>query len=169
MGTYKDPDYKKKHYEANKEKYKAKAAKWQAENPEKVKEYNRKRYIKHKERIAARHKAYYESLPVEVTRKRAKNWRDKNPGKAAAMCAKRRAKIKQCSFSSIPDHEIAAFYEMAARVSKCLGIPHDVDHYYPLQGETCCGLHIPSNLRVIPASLNRSKNNKLPEEYHALQ
>jgi len=39
-----------------------------------------------------------------------------------------------------------------------------VDHIIPIQGKEVCGLHIPSNLRVIKAFDNRSKGNRLEME-----
>lgn len=54
---------------------------------------------------------------------------------------------------------IATVYAAAARVSRCLGVPHHVDHDIPLQGKRVSGLHVPLNLRVIPATLNLRKHN----------
>ena len=58
---------------------------------------------------------------------------------------------------------IRALYRMAQRITDCMGIQHEVYHYYPLQGETVCGLHVPWNLRVVPAAINRRKTNHMPK------
>lgn len=55
---------------------------------------------------------------------------------------------------------IAAFYEIAKRVTRCTGIRFEVDHIIPLQGKNVCGLHVPTNLRVIPKFQNGSKGNR---------
>lgn len=56
--------------------------------------------------------------------------------------------------------QIEELYKLSDRLSKCLGIPHHVDHIIPLQGKLVSGLHIFSNLRVIPATINLRKGNK---------
>jgi hypothetical protein len=39
---------------------------------------------------------------------------------------------------------------------------HEVDHFYPLQGETVSGLHVESNLQYLPTVTNRQKGNSIP-------
>jgi len=62
-----------------------------------------------------------------------------------------------------PDaHLIIAKYQLAAMLSQASGTPHHVDHIIPLQGKKVSGLHVFSNLRVIPGSDNVKKSNKYP-------
>lgn len=77
--------------------------------------------------------------------------------------AERRAAIIKHASPSWRDREaIAEIYAEARRLTKQTGQPHDVDHIYPLQSILGCGLHVAPNLRVVKASLNRSKSNIFP-------
>ena len=49
---------------------------------------------------------------------------------------------------------------VAALRTKTLGIQFHVDHVLPLRGKKVSGLHVPMNLRVIPAIENMRKTNK---------
>jgi hypothetical protein len=57
--------------------------------------------------------------------------------------------------------EIQKFYDLARDLTVKTGIPHDVDHIIPIQGKLVVGLHLPINLRVIPAKVNRSKGARI--------
>ena len=61
--------------------------------------------------------------------------------------------------------EIRLKYRLAIEMSRRTGIPHAVDHDLPLNGETVCGLHVPSNLRVITQTENLEKSNKLVDAH----
>lgn len=58
--------------------------------------------------------------------------------------------------------EIKNIYLVCIKINKATKKTHEVDHIIPLRGENVCGLHVPWNLRIIPKSLNRSKNNAYP-------
>lgn len=60
---------------------------------------------------------------------------------------------------------IAAIYKEARRISATTGEPHEVDHYYPIQGVSCCGLHIAANLRIVTKRENRTKRHEMPLDH----
>lgn len=55
---------------------------------------------------------------------------------------------------------IKQFYVEARRLTAETGIPHEVDHIVPLQHPLVCGLHVETNLQVLTAEANNTKNNR---------
>jgi hypothetical protein len=56
--------------------------------------------------------------------------------------------------------KIKCLYQLAAMRTRESGYTWDVDHIIPLKGKLVSGLHVPDNLRVIPARENKRKLNK---------
>jgi len=64
---------------------------------------------------------------------------------------------------------IKCLYQTARQLTLQTGIPHEVDHIIPLQGENISGLHCPLNLQILTKTENCSKKNKFPlEGNHAI-
>lgn len=127
------------------------AARYRAQ-PERRAEYNKLYYAAHREEYAQRYAAYYEANYDTLVAR-------------AGLHAKvrlRRAGDARAILDAHPEWkpEIAAIYRRARLLSKLTGKPHHVDHIVPLIAKTVCGLHIPSNLRIVPADENLSKGNR---------
>lgn len=96
-------------------------------------------------------------------RRQAKAYYEANKPKHRA----RQAAYEATKISATPawaDFEkMEAFYLEADRLTAETGIPHDVDHFYPLNSKIMCGLHVETNLQIITAEENRRKSNSIPE------
>ncbi len=87
-----------------------------------------------------------------------------NPAKFRVIAASRRAAKSNATpawLSADQKAQIALVYKEAEILSS-RGFLHHVDHIVPLKGEAVSGLHVPWNLRAIPASVNQRKHNKTP-------
>jgi hypothetical protein len=86
-----------------------------------------------------------------------------NPALYAANAAKYRAIKLQRTPGWLTKDDfliIRKFYELATQQTKISGFSWHVDHIVPLQGARVSGLHVPSNLQVIPATQNIAKHNR---------
>lgn len=93
-----------------------------------------------------------------------RTWNTANRDKKAAYQAERKARGLLATPPWADPAAIALIYAQAEQF-RALGLDVDVDHVIPLQGKTVCGLHVANNLRVCLASDNRSKGNKLLDNY----
>jgi len=136
----------------NRDRDRAAKNRWAAENKDKLSQKGKKYYAENREKhIAA-----------------CKKWANANASLVAFRFARRRAAKKHATpkwLTAIHWAQIQEMYDVAAAISVQTGIKHHVDHIFPLQGRGFHGLHVPWNLRVIPASENHQKLNFMPPEH----
>lgn len=89
-----------------------------------------------------------------------RNWDLSNPEKKREHDAKRRAaRLRQIPVW-VNNGAVSRIYAQARLAEAVTGWPHHVDHIVPLQGENVCGLHVESNLQILPYDENLSKGNR---------
>lgn len=174
---HKDPD-KNREYQRlwrlkNREKINERNARWRAENPEAASEHQRRYYLANKEKCSSASVAWQRNNKDKTSetsrRTKLKNrnrvkegikaWHALNPAYGRAARAKRRAAQKMRTppwFGEFDELVMIEAHDLARRRRG----KWDVDHEIPLQGKTVSGMHVWNNIRVIPASQNRSKSNK---------
>ena len=117
-------------------------------------EYNKKNKVE----ISISRRRYYD-LNKDSIASSVSAYKSKNKCKVNALCAKRRAMKLNATplwLSKEQMKDISVFYMVAS----WYGTSHHVDHIEPLMGEMVCGLHVPWNLQVIPATENLRKGNR---------
>jgi hypothetical protein len=137
----------KEWYERNKDLTKERARLWALNNPNKVSIKNIKYKKKNKEKITEYNKLWWSS----------------NKDKRASYQAKRKASQLQRTPKWLTKDDlwiIEEAYSLAQLRTNLFGIDWHVDHIIPLQGKLVSGLHVPSNIQVIPATENVKKSNK---------
>ena len=85
-----------------------------------------------------------------------------NKSKYVAKVVKRKAHVNRATPSWLTKKDLLRIrkeYEIAALLSEATGYSWHVDHIIPIRGHNVSGLHVPENLRVIPAMVNLSKGN----------
>ena len=165
-------NYYSLHRESISVKWKDKAITRREEFAKKSRQY----YHAHKDEVAIRAKKYRETHRgvCSVSARTYRNsHRDEiankkriyalnNPAIGNAKSGRRRAAKLRATPSWANREAIKAFYVEASRLTRETGISHHVDHVIPLQGKIVSGLHVETNLQVIPAVENLRKGNKVP-------
>ena len=121
-------------------------------------------YLKNKDREIELSKVWTKNNPEAVKAKTVKHRQSEH---GSAYYNAKNAKHRARKLSATPewltpeDHnDIKAMYLLAKKFEGLCGIKYHVDHIVPLKGENVCGLHVPWNLQLLPASINISKSNK---------
>jgi hypothetical protein len=131
-------------------------------NKDRLKTYGKEHYKKNRDTYLQQRREYY-LANREQQLEYSKEYCANNLDKKAASNAKRRAALLQRIPKWLTDDDwfmIDEIYDLARLRSEITGVPHEVDHIYPLQGKDVSGLHCPQNLRVITEAENREKSNK---------
>lgn len=141
----------------------AASRKWREANADFVRELKRNYYrsSKREREMQAKRSRRWLEANREKSRAATAAWRERNLAHAAANQARRRASLLKRTPSWANQEAIRQFYVLARELTAQTGVEHEVDHIYPLQGELVSGLHVETNLRVIPKGENRSKGYRI--------
>lgn len=117
----------------------------------------RRYYMKNREKILAYNRAYSREHREEM-RLRLRDWRKNNPEREAAIACRQRARRR-----AVPATLTAEQSERLFAIGRAMypGEELHLDHFMPLSAGGGTTL---ANMRAIPAALNLSKHDKLPQE-----
>lgn len=146
-------EYDKRKYEKHKDKIKARVKKWRLDNPEKVSAMREKYAESYKENHRKSCKKYRENNKEKVAIS-GKKWNQKNSGKRLMWTRKYIASIKNAVPAWADMDSIADVYKEA----EYCGL--HVDHIVPINAKTVCGLHVWDNLQLLTKSENSAKGNR---------
>lgn len=158
----------REYYQKNKEHLKAKANKRYSQNREAILEIVRRYREENPEAVLRSQRKYSRKYREEIN-ERGRKWRRANRDKCNYYSSRNRKEVRKATPSWLTEWDlfvIQEHYYKARRLYQLTGIEWHVDHIYPLMGNKARGLHVPWNLRVIPASENLKKSNKMPEEFY---
>jgi 5-methylcytosine-specific restriction endonuclease McrA len=121
-------------------------------------------YIKNRDREISLNKVWSKDNPA-ACKARAKRHRQSEHGSAYynAKSASHRATKRNATpawLTKGQEDDIKAMYALAKKFDKLCNVEYHVDHIVPLAGKDICGLHVPWNLQLLPASINISKGNR---------
>jgi|GEM_PF-1076263 len=141
-------DKTREYREANRETLRKKGREYVSEHKEELKKYRKDNaeaiYAKAKLRVAKTR---------DTVNKSALRYYYKNKNKHFALCAKRRARLKQALPQWVELELISSMFQ-----EKNEGF--EVDHIVPLQSNFVCGLHCADNLQLLTRHENRKKSNR---------
>jgi len=134
----------KRRYHENKEARSAQIAKWQSENANRVRETKKE----------------YRALKRDARKQYNKKWAANNRDKLNARDSRRRAALMQATPAWADNNKIQEIYSLAKQYENVFGGRWSVDHIVPLRSKLVCGLHVETNLRILPLNENKAKGNR---------
>jgi hypothetical protein len=148
--------YWKEYIQKNKKKKQQYRLKYKEKNSHKISEGN-KRY---REKNVEKMRSYFQQYRQKNAKKiadRLKRYNEKYPEIGMESKAKNRAKRRDAAkfLTNVQKKINRQFFLMAKRLKRCSNMNWHVDHIIPISRG---GLHVPSNLMVMPAKLNLRKS-----------
>jgi len=163
------------YYEKNKEKIKKATSAWRKNNKEKssvaAKKYRLERkefYLqsfrnwreKNKE-LHLKKVVAWQKNNIEKVKENSCKWRRNNKHIIRLLSAERRLICKTATPKWANKFFIKEIYHLAQLRSDKTGFMWHVDHIIPLKGKGVCGLHVETNMQIIPWIENIRKSNKV--------
>lgn len=153
------------------------ASAWNRANPDKYRANAKKYRESHPDRVAAQYRNWRVNNPDKVKKKNdawqtanwdkylniSSGWKKKNRAHVNAKAKQRKLSQSQRTPKWLTEQDlvdIKKFYVLADELTKAYGFPWHVDHIVPLNGRNVSGLHVVTNLQVIPGSENSRKGNR---------
>lgn len=161
-------------YKEDPEKNRARANAWAAANREKSRTKSRAWRLANPGRARVGGLAW-RAANREKARETRRVWREANPeshrvsqtkyaaahkAKYAALCRKRQADQLQRTPVWADLKKIEKVYEESRMMTLMMDEPWHVDHVIPLRGRRVSGLHVHTNLQLLPGVENVRKNNR---------
>lgn len=144
---------------ANRDQLRAGQKARRAKNPEKIRAASRAWYRAHTEQKLEENRAWKLANPDKV-RAEGRAWTAANLEKFAAKNARRYAAKRQHTPEWADQAKIKEFYAHARVMTETFGVPYHVDHIIPLRGKKASGLHVHTNLQILPGAENVRKGNR---------
>ena len=138
---------------------------WAKENKQKAYAYQKASRDRNHTHYKAKDDAWRKANR-EASVKKTLKWAKNNKGAKLAINARRRASKLKATPMWADIQKIKHIYELAANWNEIW--PEDpvhVDHVIPLKGKNVFGLHTELNLRIIRATDNMQKSNKLLDDF----
>lgn len=136
----------RKWHKTNKDTHNVRVKRWQAANKDKVKADAKAWVVANPEKVKAKALRHIKKHPDAYT------------ARSVASVAKRAKRVPQW-LTSEDRWLMREAYSLAKLRTELFGFKWEVDHIIPLRGAIVSGLHVPTNLQVLPKAENRSKRN----------